>query len=38
MLDDLAKQIDDFGGPKSHGSYPAAWAYATSTPFTYGKR
>ena len=36
-LDDLAKQIDDFGGPKSHGSYPAAWAYATSTPFTYGK-
>lgn len=36
-LDDLAKQIDDFGGPNSHGSYPAAWAYATSTPFTYGK-
>ena len=37
MLDDLAKQIDAFGGPESHGSYPAAWAYATSTPFTYGK-
>ena len=36
-LDDLAKHIDDFGGPKSHGCYPAAWAYATSTPFTYGK-
>ena len=36
-LDDLAKQIDDFGGPKSHGSNPAAWSYATSTPFTYGK-
>ena len=37
MLEDLAKQIDAFGGPESHGSYPAAWAYATSTPFTYGK-
>ena len=36
-LDDLAKQIDDFGSPKSHGSYPTAWAFATSTPFTYGK-
>ena len=36
-LDDLAKHLDDFGGPKSHGSYPAAWAYATSTPYTYGK-
>lgn len=36
-LDDLAKQIDEFGGPKSRGSYPVAWAYATSTPFTYGK-
>ena len=36
-LDDLAKRIDDFGGPKSRGSYPAAWAFATSTPFTYGK-
>ena len=29
--------IDDLGGPKSHGAYPAAWAYATATPFTYGK-
>ena len=36
-LEDVAKQMDDFGGPKSHGCYPAAWAYATSTPFTYGK-
>ena len=25
-LDDVAKQIDEFGGPKSHGCYPAAWA------------
>ena len=31
------KHIDDFGTPRSHGSYPAAWAYATSTPYTYGK-
>ena len=36
-LDELERQIDDFGGPESHGCYPAAWAYATSTPFTYGK-
>ena len=36
-LDDLASRIDDFGGPESHGCYPAAWAYATATPFTYGK-
>lgn len=36
-LDDLAKQVDHFGGPESHGSNPAAWSYATSTPFTYGK-
>ncbi|SDU76513.1 arylsulfatase [Jiangella alkaliphila] len=36
-LDDLVEQIDAFGTPESHGSYPAAWAYATSTPFTYGK-
>jgi hypothetical protein len=36
-LDDLAKQIDLFGGPKSHGTNPAAWGFATSTPFTYGK-
>jgi arylsulfatase len=36
-LDDVAKHIDEFGGPKSHGCNPAAWGYATSTPFTYGK-
>ena len=36
-LDDLAKHINDFGGPHSHGCNPAAWSYATSTPFTYGK-
>ncbi|HEX8782977.1 MAG TPA: arylsulfatase, partial [Steroidobacteraceae bacterium] len=36
-LDDLAKRIDDFGGPNSAGCNPAAWGYTTSTPFTYGK-
>ncbi len=36
-LDEVAQRIDDFGGPESHGCYPVAWSYATSTPFTYGK-
>jgi arylsulfatase A-like enzyme len=36
-LDEVAGHIDDLGGPNSHGAYPAAWAYATATPFTYGK-
>ncbi|MCI0332345.1 MAG: arylsulfatase [Planctomycetes bacterium] len=36
-LEDVAKHIDEFGGPHSHGCNPAAWSYATSTPFTYGK-
>ena len=36
-LEDVAKRMDDFGGPNSHGCYPAAWAYATSTPYNYGK-
>ena len=36
-LEDLAARMDDFGAPGSHGCYPAAWAYATATPFTYGK-
>ena len=36
-LDDLAKHIDEFGGPKSFGCYPVAWAYATDGPYSYGK-
>ena len=36
-LEEVAARMDDFGGPNSHGCYPASWAYATSTPFTYGK-
>lgn len=36
-LEDVAKHIDDFGSTHSHGCNPAAWSYATSTPYTYGK-
>jgi arylsulfatase len=36
-LEDVAKKMDEFGGPHSHGANPAAWSYATSTPWTYGK-
>jgi arylsulfatase len=36
-LEDVASRMDDFGGPNSHGCYPPAWGYATSTPFNYGK-
>ncbi|MGI9430043.1 MAG: arylsulfatase, partial [Bythopirellula sp.] len=36
-LEEQAKRMDEFGGPTSHGSYPAAWGYATSTPYNYGK-
>ena len=36
-LDEVAKHLDDFGGPNSAGGIPAAWAYATSGPYNYGK-
>ncbi|MGI9259493.1 MAG: arylsulfatase, partial [Gammaproteobacteria bacterium] len=36
-LEELGQRMDEFGGPTSHGSYPAAWGYATSTPYNYGK-
>ena len=36
-LEKMAENMDKFGGPASHGSYPAAWGYATSTPYNYGK-
>ncbi len=36
-LDDVAKHMDEFGGPKSFGCYPVGWAYATSGPYSYGK-
>ena len=36
-LDEVAKRLDEFGGPNSFGGIPAAWAYATSGPYNYGK-
>jgi len=36
-LEDVAQHMDEFGGTHSHGCNPAAWSYATSTPYTYGK-
>lgn len=34
----LAAQVGDIGGPNSFGQYPAAWAWATNTPFQWGKQ
>ena len=36
-LEDLAKHVDNSAARSRTGSYPAAWAYATSTPWAYGK-
>ena len=36
-LDEVAKHLDDFGGPNSCGGIPAAWAYASDGPYNYGK-
>ncbi len=35
---ELARDIDKHGGPDAFGNYPAAWAWATNTPFQWGKR
>jgi len=35
--DELARGIDSHGGPFSFGNYPAPWAWATNTPFQWGK-
>jgi len=35
---ELAREIDKHGGPEAFGNYPAAWAWATDTPFQWGKR
>ncbi|MXO66431.1 arylsulfatase [Altericroceibacterium endophyticum] len=35
---DLIAAKDDYGGPSTFGTYPAAWAWATNTPFQWGKR
>jgi Sulfatase len=36
-VDHIAEHLDDFGGPNSIGGIPAAWAYATDGPYSYGK-
>lgn len=35
--EELLKHIDELGGERSLGNYPAAWANATNTPFPWGK-
>ena len=35
---ELARDIDQHGGPDTFGNYPAAWAWATDAPFQWGKR
>ncbi|WP_338466151.1 arylsulfatase [Novosphingobium sp. ZN18A2] len=34
---ELAKTLDIHGGPLGFGNYPAAWGWATNTPFQWGK-
>jgi arylsulfatase len=34
----LARDLAAHGGPNSYGNYPAAWAWATNTPFQWGKQ
>lgn len=36
-LDEMVRRIDELGGPASHPHYPAAWAWATNTPFQWMK-
>ena len=36
-LERMLEEIDELGGPRSSGSMPATWAYATSSPFMWGK-
>lgn len=34
----LAANVDNLGGPKSYGSYPAGWAWAMNTPLRWTKQ
>jgi arylsulfatase A-like enzyme len=34
----LARDIESHGGPDSFGNYPIGWAWATNTPFQWGKQ
>jgi arylsulfatase len=35
---EIAEGIDQHGGPYAYGNYPAPWAWATNTPFQWGKQ
>ena len=35
---ELARDIEKHGGPESFANYPAAWAWATNTPYQWAKR
>jgi arylsulfatase A-like enzyme len=35
---ELARHIDQHGGPEAFGNYPAGWAWATNAPLQWGKR
>jgi arylsulfatase len=35
---EVARDIGLHGGPLAYGNYPAAWAWATNTPFQWGKQ
>lgn len=37
-LGEMLAHIDDLGGPRSYGNYPAGWAWAMGTPFQYYKQ
>ena len=37
-IDDVAKHLDDLGGPMSYGHYAAGWAIAGDTPFEWTKQ
>jgi arylsulfatase len=34
----VLKHLDEIGGPKAYNLYPVGWAWATNTPFQWGKQ
>jgi arylsulfatase A-like enzyme len=37
-LSDIARHVDEFGGPTMYNNYPVGWAWAMSTPFQWYKQ
>ncbi len=37
-VEDMLKHYDEWGGPSTYPHYPAGWAVAMDTPFTYTKQ